>query len=134
MAGDREFLTTNTIPIMFRRNRIERTGNIAKPPRSARAGNGIVVRARLIHTDTVVKASGETLERLTAVEIEIWGKRGVAFEQHVTTKTPVYIEGTLRLAEWEKDGERYFRNFIRVSNWQFLSPKPASATASASAA
>ena len=117
---------------MFQRNRIELTGNIAKPPRSARAGNSIVVRARLIHNETVEKASGETIERLTAVEIEIWGKRGVAFEQHVTSQTPVYIEGKLQLAEWEKNGERFFRNFIRVTNWQFLMPKPA-ATSTASA-
>ena len=81
---------------MFRRNRIELTGNITKSPRSARVGSGIVVRARLIHNETVERANGETIERLTAVEIEIWGKRGVAFEQHVTPKTPVYIEGTLQ--------------------------------------
>ncbi|MEZ5325846.1 MAG: single-stranded DNA-binding protein [Verrucomicrobiales bacterium] len=112
---------------MFRRNRIELTGNIAKSPRSARVGNSIVVRARLIHNETVERANGETIERLTAVEIEIWGKRGVAFEQHVTSNTPVYIEGSLQLAEWEKDGERFFRNYIRVTDWQFLLSKPVEA-------
>ncbi|MCB1095969.1 MAG: single-stranded DNA-binding protein [Verrucomicrobiae bacterium] len=114
---------------MFRRNRIELTGNIAKSPRSARVGNSIVVRARLIHNETVERANGETIERLTAVEIEIWGKRGVAFEQHVTSNTAVYIEGSLQLAEWEKDGERFFRNYIRVTDWQFLLPKPVEANA-----
>lgn len=114
---------------MFQRNRIELTGNIAKSPRSARVGSATVVRARLIHNETVEPTDGETIERLTAVEIEIWGKRGIAFAQHVTTKTPVYIEGTLQLAEWEKDGERFFRNFVRVTHWQFLLPKPSEASA-----
>ena len=118
---------------MFRRNRIELTGNITKSPRSARVGSGIVVRARLIHNETVERANGETIERLTAVEIEMWGKRGVAFEQQVTPKTPVYIEGTLQIAEWEKDGERLFRHFIRVTDWQFLLPKAVETSAFAAA-
>lgn len=120
--------------IMLNRNRIELTGNIVKPPQSSRAGRAIVVRARLIHNNNITRASGDPIERLTAVDIEIWGKRGVAFDQHVTSKTPILIEGTLQLAEWEKDGERFFRNFIRVSNWQFLLPKPTEATAEPAAA
>ena len=119
---------------MLNRNRIELTGNIVKESRSARVGRAIVVRARIIHNGNVARASGDPIERLTAVDIEIWGKRGVAFEQHVTSKTPILIEGTLQLAEWEKDGERFFRNFIRVSNWQFLLTKPAEITAEPTAA
>jgi single-stranded DNA-binding protein len=108
---------------MFSRNRIELTGNIVKPPHSARVGRALVVRARLINNSNVTRERGDPIERLTAVDIEIWGKRGVAFYQHVTSKTPILIEGTLQLTEWEKDGERFFRNFIRISNWQFLLPK-----------
>ena len=108
---------------MFQRNRIELTGNIAKPPSSSRVGETTVTRTRLIHNETVIRAGGEPIEQLTAVEIEIWGKRGEAFADYVTTKTPVYIEGKLQLAEWEKDGERLFRHFIRVTDWQFLLPR-----------
>ena len=118
---------------MISRNRIEITGNITKPPRSMRVGRAIVARARLIHNETIERAGGDPIEQLTAIEIEIWGKRGVAFEQHVTPKTPVLIEGTLQLAEWEKEGERFFKNFVRVTNWQFLLPKPFAATETAKA-
>ncbi len=108
---------------MFQRNRIELTGNITKPPKTATAGDTSVTRARLIHNETVQRSNGETFERLTAVEIQIWGKSGEAFAEHVTSKKPVYIEGSLQLAEWEKDGERLFHHYIRVNHWQFLLPK-----------
>ena len=116
---------------MYACNCIRLTGNIAKPPIPSRAGTTSVTRARLIHNETVERASGEPLERLTAVEIEIWGKRGEAFAEYVTTKTPVFIEGSLQLAEWEKDGERLFRHFIRVTDWQFLLPKSVTTEAAA---
>lgn len=116
---------------MFKRNRIELTGNIAKQAKTRQAGEATVTRARLIHNESIQREGREDLELLTAVEIEIWGRRGQAFEAHVTTKAPVYIEGQLQLAEWEQDGERRFRLFVRVTDWQFLMPKatPNQATA-----
>ena len=109
---------------MFKRNRVELTGNISKPARTTQAGETTVTRARLIHDETLHRDGRDPVELLTAVEFEIWGRRGKAFEEHVTTKTPVYIEGQLRLDEWEKEGERFFKLFVHVSDWQFLGPKP----------
>ena len=110
---------------MFKRNRIELTGNIAKPAKTRQAGEATVTRARLIHNESIQRDGRDDLELLTAVEIEIWGRRGKAFEEHVSTKSPVYIEGQLQLSEWEQDGERRFRFFVRVTNWQFLTAKAA---------
>ena len=109
---------------MFHRNRVELTGNIAKPAKTSPAGETSVTRARLIHDETLHRQGRDPIELITAVEIEIWGRRGKAFEQHVTTGTPIYIEGRLQLDEWQKDGERFFKLFVRVSDWQFLAPKP----------
>ena len=124
MIGATEILQTEPHETMFKRNRVELTGNIAKPPKTTQAGEATVTRARLIHDETLHRGGRDPIELITAVEIEIWGRRGKAFEQHVTTKTPVYIEGRLQLDEWEKDGERFFKLFLRVSDWQFLGPKP----------
>ena len=109
---------------MFKRNRVEITGNIGKPAKTTAAGEATVTRARLIHDETLQREGRDPIEFLTAVDIEIWGRRGKAFERYVTTKTPVFIEGRLQLDEWEKDGERFFRLLVRVTDWQFLAPKP----------
>ena len=109
--------------IMFKRNRIELTGNLACAAQTEQAGEATVTRARIIHNESVYRAGGDPIEQLVAIDIEIWGRRGKAFEHHVTTKTPVYIEGRLQLDEWGKGGQRHYRLFVRVSDWQFLGPK-----------
>ena len=108
---------------MFTKNTIQLTGNITKPAETRKAGETTVTRARLIHNESIRKADGETVERVVAVDLDIWGKRGEAFAEHITTKTPVYVEGRLQLDQWEQDGEPRSRLLIRVEDWQFLAAK-----------
>lgn len=110
---------------MFQRNRLELTGHIAQPAVTTQAGEASVTRARLIHNETVHRAGGDPIETLTAIDLEIWGRRGKAFAEHVTSKTPVYIEGRLQLDQWETEGgERRHKLLVRVTDWQFLARKP----------
>jgi single-strand DNA-binding protein len=108
---------------MFTKNTIQLTGNITKAAETKKAGDTTVTRARLMHNETYRKADGETAERVVAVDLDIWGKRGEAFAKHITTKTPVYIEGGLQLDQWEQDGEKRSRLLVRVDDWQFLTAK-----------
>ena len=115
---------------MFTKNTIQLTGNITKTAETRKAGETTVTRARLIHNETIRKADGETVERMVAVDLDIWGKRGEAFAEHITTKTPVYVEGSLQLDQWEQDGEPRSRLLVRVDDWQFLTAKTDGDTAS----
>jgi single-strand DNA-binding protein len=108
---------------MFNKNTIQLTGNITKSAETRKAGDTTVTRARLIHNETIRKADGDTVERMVAVDLDIWGKRGEAFAEHITTKTPVYVEGSLQLDQWEQDGEPRSRLLVRVEDWQFLMAK-----------
>ena len=108
---------------MFTKNLIQMTGNITKTPETRNAGETTVTHARLIHNEAIRKADGGIIERLVAVDLVIWGKRGQAFAQHITNKTPVYVEGRLQLDQWEQDGQPRSRLLIRVADWQFLAPK-----------
>ena len=105
---------------MFTKNSIQLTGNIAKAPETRQAGDTTVTRARLIHNESIRKADGETVERLVAIDLDIWGKRGEAFAKHVTSKVPVCVEGKLQLDQWEHEGKPHSRLLIRVNDWQFL--------------
>ena len=110
---------------MFTRNQIQLSGNIAKTAETRTAGETTVTRARLIHNDVIRRADGETVERLVAVDVEIWGKRGTAFAEHITTKTPVFVEGKLQLDQWQaEDGSPRSRLLVRVDDWQFLAARP----------
>lgn len=108
---------------MFAKNTIQLTGNVARTPETRQAGDTTVTRARLIHNESIRKADGSTVERVVAIDLDIWGKRGEAFAEHITTKVPVHVEGSLQLDQWEKDGETQSRLLVRVEDWQFLMPK-----------
>ena len=108
---------------MFTKNLIQLTGNIAKNPETRTVGETTVTRARLIHNETIRKADGTEVERVAAVDLDIWGKRGEAFAEHITSKVPVFIEGKLQLDQWEQDGEKRSRLLVRVDDWQFLAAK-----------
>ena len=110
---------------MFTRNRIEITGNITKNAETVKAGETTVTKARLMHNEVIRRADGDSIERVVAVDLEIWGKRGEAFAKHIDSKTPVAVEGRLQLDQWESDGEKRSRLLIRVEDWQFLMAKPA---------
>ena len=108
---------------MFTRNRIEITGNITKAAETVKAGETTVTKARLMHNEVIRRSEGDPIKRLVAIDLEIWGKRGEAFARHITTKTPVHIEGRLQLDQWQADGETRSRLLIRVDDWQFIAPK-----------
>lgn len=111
---------------MFTRNRIEITGNITKAAETVKAGETTVTKARLMHNEVIRRAEGDPIERLVAVDVEIWGKRGEAFAKHIDTKTPVAIEGRLQLDQWESEGEKRSRLLVRVEDWQFIGSLPQS--------
>ena len=64
---------------MYTKNYVQLTGNIARPPETKKAGESTVTRARLMHNEVVHRPDGEPIERLVAVDLDIWGKRGEAF-------------------------------------------------------
>ncbi len=117
---------------MFTKNHLIITGNITKQAETVTAGKTTVTRARLINNQKIHRTEGEPIERVTPIDIEVWGPRGEAFAAHVTSKVPVYVEGTLEQSTWEKDGQSYSRMFVRVADWQFLSTGGATSTAESS--
>ena len=111
---------------MFNKNLIQLTGNVTDTPETRTAGGTTVTRARLIHNETFRKDDGTTTERIVAVDLDIWGKRGEAFAKHINPKVPVYVEGRLQLDQWEHEGTPRSRLLIRVADWHFIGAPAAS--------
>lgn len=109
---------------MFSKNRIELTGHIAKAPDTRTVGETTVTRARLLHNETISRSEGDPVERLVAIDLEIWGKRGESFASFATSKSPIHVEGRLQMDQWEQNGQSRSRLLVRVDEWQFLLPKP----------
>jgi single-strand DNA-binding protein len=52
-----------------------------------------------------------------------YGKNADLVEQYLTKGRQVFIEGHLRLDQWEKDGQKRSRLVIVLDNMQFLEPR-----------
>lgn len=66
--------------------------------------------------------SGESREEVIYVDIEAWGKQGETIAKYCTKGRPLYVEGRLRLDQWEDKNTKEKRSRMKVvlEQFQFL--------------
>src|SRR6185369_11294407 len=66
--------------------------------------------------------SGESREEVIYVDVEAWGKQGETISKYVTKGRPLFVEGRLRLDQWEDKNTKEKRSRMKVvlENFQFL--------------
>jgi single-strand DNA-binding protein len=66
--------------------------------------------------------SGESREEVIYVDIEAWGKQGETIAKYCTKGRPLYVEGRLRLDQWEDKNTKEKRSRMKVvlEGFQFL--------------
>lgn len=72
--------------------------------------------------------SGEQREEVVFVDVECWGKTAEVLAKYVTKGMPLYVEGRLKLDQWEDKTtkEKKSRMKVVLEQFQFLgSPKDA---------
>jgi single-strand DNA-binding protein len=79
--------------------------------------------------------SGEEKEEVTFVDCIAWGRTAEVIVENLRKGSPLFIEGRLRLEQWEKDGEKRQKLSVVVESFQFVgkkgdakSPDPATGT------
>ncbi len=66
--------------------------------------------------------SGESREEVVYVDIEAWGKQGETISKYCTKGRPLYVEGRLKLDQWEDKNTKEKRSRMKVvlEQFQFL--------------
>ena len=66
--------------------------------------------------------SGESREEVIFVDIEAWGKQGETIAKYCTKGRPLFVEGRLKLDQWEDKNTKEKRSRMRVvlEQFQFL--------------
>lgn len=66
--------------------------------------------------------SGADREEVTFVDIEAWGKAGENISKYCTKGRPLFVEGRLKLDQWEDKNTKEKRSRMKVvcENFQFL--------------
>lgn len=85
------------------------------------AGGQSVARIGLAVNRNFTTQSGERREEVTYVDCEAWGKTGETMAKYLSKGRPVFIEGRLKLDQWEdKEGNKRSALRIVVEGFQFI--------------
>lgn len=104
-------------------NKVILLGNLTRDPElrytpkgTASARLGMAVN-RSYKTET-----GETREEVTFVDIDAWGKQAELIAQYLRKGNPLFVEGRLKLDQWDDKTSGQKRSAIRVvmENFQFV--------------
>ena len=66
---------------------------------------------------------GEKREEVTFVDCEAWGRTAEVMSQYLKKGRPVFIEGRLKLDQWEKEGQKHSKLRVVVESFQFVDSK-----------
>ena len=106
-------------------NKVILMGNLTRDPEIRFTQNqmaickvGLAVNRRFKDSQT-----GEWREEPTFVDVTIFGKRGEAFEKYHKKGQSAFLEGELRLDNWEdkNTGQKRSKLYVVAENWEFVS-------------
>ena len=107
-------------------NKVLLMGNLTRDPEVRYTPKGTAVGDLSIAINDSYKAQDGTIkETVTYVDIEVWGRQAETCKQYLTKGRPVFVEGQLRLDQWETpQGEKKSRLKVRADRVQFLGGGP----------
>jgi single-strand DNA-binding protein len=104
-------------------NKVMLIGNLTRDPELRVTPKGTAICTFSIAVNRKFKDdSGGEREEVTYVDIEAWGKSGENISKYVTKGRPLFVEGRLRLDQWEDKNTKEKRSRMKVvlENFQFL--------------
>lgn len=104
-------------------NRVMLIGNLTRDPELRATPKGTAICSFSLAVNRRFKSeTGEDREEVTYVDIEAWGKAGENIAKYCTKGRPLFVEGRLRLDQWEDKNTKEKRSRMKVvcENFQFL--------------
>ena len=102
-------------------NKVLLMGNLTRDPEVKYTPKGTAVGDLAIAINDSYKAQDGTIkETVTYVDVEVWGRTAENCKQYLTKGRPVFVEGQLRLDQWEQEGQKRSKMKVRADRVQFL--------------
>lgn len=104
-------------------NKVMLIGNLTRDPEIRVTPKGTPVASFALAVNRKYKTeSGEDREEVLFADCECWGKGGEIIAKYCTKGKPLFVEGRLKLDQWEDKNTREKRTRMKVSveNFQFL--------------
>lgn len=104
-------------------NKVMLIGNLTRDPELRVTPKGTAICTFSLAVNRKFKdESGGDREEVTYIDIEAWGKSGENISKYCTKGRPLFVEGRLRLDQWEDKNTKEKRSRMKVvlENFQFL--------------
>jgi single-strand DNA-binding protein len=103
-------------------NKVLLMGNLTRDPEVRYTPKGTAVGDLGLAVNDSYKAQDGTIkETVTFINVEVWGRQAETCKQYLSKGRPVFIEGQLRLDQWETpQGEKKSRMRVKADRVQFL--------------
>jgi single-strand DNA-binding protein len=96
------------------------SGNLTKDPEVRDAGSSRVARFTLAVSNEYTNKQGEKKGETSFIPCEVWDSGADVMEKNITKGDELFVEGTWRVDEWEKDGDRRRMDKVRVASFKIL--------------
>lgn len=108
-------------------NRVTLYGNLAADPETkyieAKGKQTAVTTFTVAHSRYFTKADGSKGSEPTYLQCVAWDKSAETIGKFFSKGSPILLEGSLFTEIWEKDGQKNYRQKIRVSNFFMVGGK-----------
>jgi single-strand DNA-binding protein len=105
-------------------NRVLLIGNLTRDPEMRYTPSGMAVCRVGVAVNRRFKDSktNEMREETTFVDVDVWGRQAETANQYLAKGRPVFIEGRLKLDQWEdkQTGQRRSKLGVVCERWQFV--------------
>ena len=107
-------------------NKVILVGNVGLDPEVRTLETGVkVARVRLATTERIFnRQTNETTEHTEWHTVTLWRGLAEVVDKYVRKGSQLYIEGSLRSREWERDGVKHYATEIVADEMKLLGRRP----------
>lgn len=104
-------------------NRVFLAGNCTRDVELKHTQGGHAVANLGIAINRKFKVGDETREDVVFVDLEAWGATAENLAKFFGKGKPIFVEGRLKLDQWEKDGQKFSKLRVVVERFEFIGAK-----------
>lgn len=104
-------------------NKVILLGNLTRDPELRYTPKGqAVAKLGLAVNRSYKLESGETREEVTFIDVDAWGKQAELIGQYLRKGNPLFVEGRLKLDQWDdkNTGQKVSKLRVVMENFQFI--------------
>ena len=104
-------------------NKVMLMGNLTRDPEVRYTPKGTAIATiGLAVNRTWTTDAGEKKEEVTFIDVDVWGKQAETIGQYMAKGRPLFVEGRLKLDQWDdkESGQKRSKLKVVCENFQFI--------------